>query len=62
MCVQVAAQTHHQVVLVDVSEDILSKARARIETSLVRVAKKSFAEDPKVSMKQGKTYQNAVAS
>ena len=48
MCVQVAAQTSHQVVLVDMNEDILGKARARIEASLARVAKKKFAEDPKV--------------
>ena len=45
---QVAAQTGHNVQLVDVSEDILSQAGKRIETSLGRVAKKNYAEDPKV--------------
>ena len=45
---QVAAQTQHQVTLVDVSEDILTKAGERIKTSLSRVAKKKFGEDPKV--------------
>ena len=47
-CMQVAAQTQHQVTLVDVSEDILTKAGERIKTSLSRVAKKKFGEDPKV--------------
>ena len=45
---QVAAQTGHSVQLVDVSEDILSQAGRRIETSLARVAKKTYAEDAKV--------------
>ncbi|KAJ8317893.1 hypothetical protein KUTeg_002984 [Tegillarca granosa] len=44
---QVAAQTGHQVILVDQSEDILSKSRANIQKSLQRVIKKKFAEDPK---------------
>lgn len=44
---QVAAQTGHQVILVDQSEDILSKSRANIQRSLQRVIKKKFAEDPK---------------
>lgn len=43
---QVAAQTEHQVSLVDVSEDILGKAEKRIRDSLKRVVNKKFPEDP----------------
>lgn len=32
----------------DVSQEILQKAEDRIKTSLKRVAKKNFADDPKV--------------
>lgn len=46
---QVASQTGHQVVLVDVSKDVLDKSKARIEESLKRVAKKKFADDKKAS-------------
>ena len=46
---QVAAQTGHSVYVVDLNKEILSKAEERIQTSLQRVAKKTFAEDPKVS-------------
>ena len=45
---QVAAQTGHTVYVVDLNKEILSKAEERIRTSLQRVAKKTFAEDPKV--------------
>ena len=34
--------------VVDLSKEILSKAEERIKTSLQRVAKKKFDEDPKV--------------
>lgn len=44
---QVAAQTGHTVYVVDLNKEILSKAEERIRTSLQRVAKKTFAEDPK---------------
>ncbi|KAH8032821.1 hypothetical protein HPB51_002248 [Rhipicephalus microplus] len=44
---QVASQTGHQVVLVDVSKEVLDKSKARIEESLKRVAKKKFVEDKK---------------
>ncbi|KAL5018106.1 hypothetical protein ScPMuIL_003828 [Solemya velum] len=44
---QVAASTGHDVVLVDQTGDILSKAMASMQKSLSRVAKKKFAEDPK---------------
>lgn len=44
---QVASQTGHQVVLVDVSKDVLDKSKTRIEDSLKRVAKKKFADDKK---------------
>lgn len=44
---QVASQTGHQVVLVDLSKDVLDKSKARIEESLRRVAKKKFADDKK---------------
>ena len=43
---QVGAQTGHKVTLVDVSEDVLQKSKARIEESIKRVAKKKFKEDP----------------
>ena len=46
---QVAAQTGHTVHLVDVKEELLEKARASITSSIQRVAKKTFSEDPKVS-------------
>lgn len=42
---QVAAQTGHNVVLVDVNEQVLSKSKAAIEKSLSRVAKKQFKDD-----------------
>ena len=50
-CFQVAATTGHNVVIVDTSEDILKKSKANIEKSLQRVAKKKFAENPKVGIK-----------
>jgi hypothetical protein len=34
----------------DLNKEILSKAEKRIQTSLQRVAKKTFAEDPKVRL------------
>ena len=43
---QVGAQTGHKVTLVDVSEDVLKKSKARIEESVKRVAKKQYKEDP----------------
>lgn len=43
---QVGAQTGHKVTLVDVSQDVLDKSKARIEESIKRVAKKKFKEDP----------------
>ena len=46
---QVAAQTGHIVQLVDVKEDILEKARTSITSSVQRVAKKNFPDDPKVT-------------
>ncbi len=52
VCDQVAAQTNHQVTLVDVSDEILGKAENRIKTSLARVAKKKFPEDAKVSERE----------
>ena len=48
ICTQVAAQTGHSVCLVDVSREILQNAEDRIQTSIKRVAKKMFAEEPKV--------------
>lgn len=44
---QVAAATGHKVVMVDQTDDILSKAKAGIGKSLQRVVKKKFAENPK---------------
>jgi 3-hydroxyacyl-CoA dehydrogenase len=48
---QVAAQTGHQVTLVDISDDLLKKSKKNIETSVTRVAKKKFAEDAQVYLK-----------
>jgi 3-hydroxyacyl-CoA dehydrogenase len=48
---QVAAQTGHEVTLVDVSDDLLKKSRKNIETSVGRVAKKKFSEDVKAAEK-----------
>lgn len=42
---QVAAQTGHNVTMVEVSDDILQKSVGNIQKSLVRVAKKKFADD-----------------
>merc|ERR1712038_478391 len=43
---QVGAQSGHKVTLVDVSEDVLKKSKARIEESIKRVAKKKYKDDP----------------
>lgn len=43
---QVAAQSGHQVTVVDVSEDVLKSSRAYAQKSLSRVVKKKYAEDP----------------
>eukprot|EP00731_Ephydatia_muelleri_P008768 Em0004g1106a len=48
---QVAAQTGHRVWLVDVDTKVLKKAEDGIRSSLQRVAKKQFAEDPKAGEK-----------
>ena len=50
LCCQVAAQTKHDVTLVDVSDHFLKRSRKTIETSLARVAKKRFADDAAVSI------------
>ena len=42
---QVGAQSGHKVTLVDVSEDVLKKSKARIEDSIKRVAKKKYKDD-----------------
>ena len=44
---QVGAQTGHNVTLVDVSEDVLNKSKARIGKSMAQVAKKKFKDDQK---------------
>merc|ERR1719458_1994524 len=43
---QVGAQTGHKVTIVDISQDVLDKSKARIAESIKRVAKKKFKEDP----------------
>ena len=53
---QVAAQTQHDVTLVDINDDLLTKSKKNIETSLARVAKKRFAEDAAVSRKYRRCY------
>jgi hypothetical protein len=45
---QIAAQTGHQVTMVDVSDDVLQKSKNNISKSLQRVVKKQFADDQKV--------------
>jgi len=45
----VAAQTGHNVTVVDVSEDVLKKSKDSIKKSLERVAKKQNPEDEKVA-------------
>jgi len=47
----VAAQTNHDVTLVEVNDDLLKKSRKNIESSLARVAKKRYADDTAVSKK-----------
>ncbi|KAK9505580.1 hypothetical protein O3M35_009598 [Rhynocoris fuscipes] len=42
---QVAAQTGHNVVLVDINEKVLEKAKQAIQKNLARVAKKQFKDD-----------------
>ena len=44
-----AAQTGHNVVLVDMSDDLLAKSTAAIKKSLGRVVKKKFAAEPEAS-------------
>ena len=44
-----AAQTGHNVILVDQTDGILQKAKERIAACLKRVANKQFADDTKVS-------------
>lgn len=48
---QVAAQTGHNVVLVDVSEDLLNKSQNNIRSSLERVAKKKYPTNSEDSQK-----------
>jgi len=44
---QVSAQTNHKITLVDLNQEILNKAEKRIQTSIGRVAKKTFKDDAK---------------
>jgi len=44
---QVSAQSNHKITLVDLNQEILTKAEKRINESIKRVAKKMFKEDPK---------------
>ena len=46
--IQVAAQTGHNVTMVDMSEEILQKSQSNIHKSLSRVAKKKFKDDSAV--------------
>ncbi|KAJ8974594.1 hypothetical protein NQ317_017887 [Molorchus minor] len=48
---QVAAQTGHNVTLVEVNSDVLKKAENNIATSLSRVAKKMYKDDESVAKK-----------
>jgi len=44
---QVSAQSNHKITLVDLNQDILTKAEKRIQISIGRVAKKTFKDDAK---------------
>lgn len=48
---QVAAQTGHNVTMVDMSEDILKKSQSSIEKSLGRIVKKKYADDAAAGQK-----------
>jgi len=48
---QVAAQTGHQVTLVDTSDELLQKSKGNIQKSIARVAKKKFAADAAAGQK-----------
>jgi len=48
---QVAAQTGHNVTMVDMSDDILAKSTAHIQKSLSRVAKKQYKDDAEAGEK-----------
>lgn len=45
-----AAQTGHNVVLVDVSDEVLNLSKSNINKSLARVAKKKYADKPEVKI------------
>jgi 3-hydroxyacyl-CoA dehydrogenase len=49
----VAAQSGHDVTMVDMTEDILKKTTTHIEKSLSRVAKKQFKDDAAVRKENG---------
>ena len=59
---QVSAHTGHSVTLVDLNNDLLTRAEQRIKGSLQRVAKKQFPDDQKVcaisARKRAKTMRN----
>ncbi|KAK8742667.1 hypothetical protein OTU49_001614 [Cherax quadricarinatus] len=46
---QVAAQTGHSVIMVDIDDALVSKAQKRIQDSIQRVAKKKFGENEEAS-------------
>ena len=48
LSLQVSAHTGHSVTLVDLNNDLLTRAEQRIKGSLQRVAKKQFPDDQKV--------------
>lgn len=48
---QVAAQTGHEVILVDVSNEILKKSENNMKKSLERVARKKFSDDAQAGQK-----------
>lgn len=48
---QVAAQTGHNVTLVEVNADVLAKAQTSIKNNLSRVAKKLYKDDKEASEK-----------
>ncbi|XP_033644027.1 hydroxyacyl-coenzyme A dehydrogenase, mitochondrial-like [Asterias rubens] len=58
---QVAAQTGHQVTVVDQSEEILAHSKLSIERSLSRVAKKKFGEDLKAAESYSKSALSSIS-
>ena len=58
MLAQVAAQTGHNVTMVDMTDDILAKTTAHIQKNLARVAKKQYKDNAEVAIYDLSTSRN----